>query len=97
MKPALTREEWEAHENLLGRRLPIEWEPGSVKYLEHEFRHAIAALCLYGQPFGFTREDVELLRELANDEESPLWPGRYGDEFNNLADRIEALLPPEDF
>ena len=28
-----------------------------------EARHALAALCLHGQPFGFTREDVERLRD----------------------------------
>jgi hypothetical protein len=28
-------------------------------------RHGLAALCLYGQPFGFTQEDVAELRDVA--------------------------------
>jgi hypothetical protein len=58
--------------------------------------HALAALCLHGQPFGFTREDVRLLRNAADDYrdgENHLWP--IGGGLLALADRIEALLPPE--
>lgn len=51
--------------------------------------HQIAAGCLYGQPFGFTRYDVTLLRHAA-DFAQPRHP-----ELHGLADRIEALLPPE--
>lgn len=58
-------------------------------------RHAIAALALYGQPFGFTREDVEVLRREAYDE----WYGAShpnpGDVMLSIAARIEALLPLE--
>lgn len=56
--------------------------------------HAVAALALYGQPFGFTREDVKLLRDEAEGE----WNGEQmdvGRRLLRLADRIEALLPPE--
>jgi hypothetical protein len=75
--------------------------------------HALAALCLHGQPFGFTREDVDLLHRTINGyvrrieeaqervNEGP-WV-RNGIVMNeasvaalrDLADRIEALLPPE--
>jgi len=48
-------------------------------------RHATAAILLHDQPFGFTREDVEYLRA-----------GCMGHYNNDLANRIEALLPPED-
>jgi hypothetical protein len=48
--------------------------------------HAMAALCLHDQPFGFTREDVWELRYLQF----------HHKELQDLADRIEALLPPED-
>lgn len=66
--------------------------------LPKDDRHGIAALCLHGQPFGFTREDVRRLRE---------YPDLYGglqrtcveaewQQFvDSLADRTEALLPPE--
>jgi len=43
------------------------------------------------KPFSFTREDVEALREAY----VPL--GRYVHfDFDDLADRIAALLPPEE-
>jgi len=59
--------------------------------------HALAALALQGQPFGFTQEDVKWLRGYAE--------FRIGDDFlldterdhlTDLAARIEALLPPEE-
>lgn len=59
-------------------------------YVRPERRHTLAALALHGQPFGFTREDVEALRNLVAD----LHPN--SEPFHSLAARIEALLPPED-
>jgi hypothetical protein len=49
--------------------------------------HGAAALCLHGQPFGFTWEDVRLLERLRGrtDEDE--------DAIGHLTDRIEALLP----
>jgi hypothetical protein len=54
-------------------------------------RHALAALALYAQSFGFRREDVGLLRDAATGK------AYLADniELSDLADRIEALLPPE--
>ena len=52
--------------------------------------HALAALCLYEQEFGFTREDVDVLRGISRCEFAP---GHDG--LDSLADRIEALLPPK--
>ena len=82
MKPALSREEWERIED--GSNL--------VEYLESS--HAIAAVHLHNQPFGFTREMVDKLRQAADDPEAHY----YADlEINDIvADIIEALLPPED-
>jgi hypothetical protein len=57
-------------------------------------RQALAALALYGQPSGFTRRDVAILREIAEDEFGP-YASEERQEFASLADRIEALLPPE--
>lgn len=54
-------------------------------------RHGLAALCLYGQPFGFTRDDLDTLRGL---EELTFCEG-YGPETRSLIARIAALLPPE--
>lgn len=61
----------------------------------------IAAFCLVDMEFGFSREDVAMLRIAAD------VVGTYGTgqpeiraenaaTFNHLADRIEALLPPGD-
>lgn len=62
--------------------------------LPSESRHALAALALYQQPYGFTREDVEQLRQLAiRDSRTYCLPE---DHFGwRIADRIAALLPPE--
>lgn len=85
MKPALSPQEWAT-----GTDMDFDYA------LHHGRRHGIAARLLYGQPFGFTREDVKLLRDP--------WHVPYSDtdepndplpDFRGLADRIEALLPPE--
>lgn len=57
-------------------------------------RHATAALCLHGQPFGFTREDVEtiLAGALALREDGC---DLLSAELAAIADRVGALLPPE--
>lgn len=58
--------------------------------------HALAALALHGQRFGFTREDVWALRTVCisgmheSAEERAIRA-----VFTSLAARIEALLPPE--
>lgn len=74
--------------------------------------HAVAALCLHGQPFGFTWEDVANVRKAATEACTHDEGARYYDEAGSprlvldcdeeavhpltlLADRIEALLPPE--
>ena len=57
----------------------------------HRRRHALSVLCLHEQPFGFTREDVALLRAAQRTSEIQ----DFGGLADNLADRIEALLPPE--
>lgn len=54
-------------------------------------RHALAALALHGQSFGFTWEDVDALRDAAD---SPDLTGGW--LYEDLADRIAALLPPRE-
>jgi hypothetical protein len=98
IKPALTPEEWAKGEYRPkdrptmclrdgGVRWP-DWNGESLAGVGGESAHAMAALCLYGQPFGFTRSDVEAIRR-------PHWPANW-DRIDDLADRIEALLPPEE-
>ena len=66
------------------------YRPGAV--------HGVAARLLDKQPFGFTREDVELVRGLAGEWLDDHHPRDHDDEagITDLADRIEALLPPEE-
>lgn len=56
-------------------------------------RYKCAALCLHGQPYGFKREHVEMLRGVSC-LDAPFRACHT--ELNDLADRIAALLPPED-
>ena len=106
MEPALSAEdwaEWYASDSDDGT-IQESWHHSSPLRAAGQVttgtEQAVAALCLHGQPFGFTREDVELLHQAAGDAESEARP--YPDgcaearaPFDNLADRIEALLPPE--
>jgi hypothetical protein len=58
--------------------------------------HGVAAYLLHGQPFGFTREDVGWMRMML--EQFVRTEGVYAEMVMNvrsIADRIEALLPPE--
>lgn len=101
--PALTAEEWaDAIEDEPDTVLCMYSEAGSnclegVDFIDHR-PHVIAALALHGQPFGFTRGDVELVRDCIGME----WDrGERGEmdalekRLESLAARIAALLPPE--
>lgn len=90
VKPALTPEEWARFPDIAGGSP----EPGEEP-LYHHTRHGIAATNLYGHPRGFRRYDVKLLRwartRLCALTDAPDdWV-----DLTHLADRIEALLPPE--
>jgi hypothetical protein len=61
-------------------------------------RYAVAALALYGQPFGFTREDASRIRgaaEFAVEMSGGRANAGAVAKLHNIADRIEALLPAE--
>ena len=105
IKPALTPEEWAAMLALeeraasKGERL-VEWAVDETYELD---RHGLAALALHGQPFGFSREDVEAIRALARHarvhmerytEGAPVRPAHI-EQALAATDRIAALLPPE--
>ena len=69
---------------------------------EHsEKLHALAALCLHGQPFGFTWEDVDALRNWADAEEESRADGAMSSSgvgpgvARSIANRIASLLPPQ--
>ena len=100
--PALTPEEWRQQVRQLG--LPEECRALSAALMvvlsdpdavldrtPGEMRHAVAALVLEGQGFGFTWEDVDALRDATAPESDWLMDPA---KLNSLADRIAALLPP---
>lgn len=83
--PALTAEQWK--ERIADGVVDL------PRYLTDDDRHWVAALALYGQPYGFTWEDVVKLRAIANTihgEGAPTTAARVMD----IAARIAALLPP---
>lgn len=96
--PALTPEEWKAALYRGDYRFFAETEDVSS--------HGKAALCLHGQPFGFTRAMVEALRETASTARAYTHYAMLTEEYDKIdkeadladaaADRIEALLPPEE-
>ena len=78
--------------------LMIAWNGDCSLPASPSARHALAALCLHGQTYGFTREDVALLRGLGLYAEPRALDIVFGEaaatRIASLADRIEALLPP---
>lgn len=94
IRPALTPEGWNA---------PFAFAPNTAGEVDDTMvvvtpreevwtikgRHAHAAIALNGQPFGFTWNDVDDLRATAHSS-----PAAFAERITNLADRIEALLPP---
>lgn len=109
--PALTPDEWANSaaargDETLTAHMHRDWPGGMIVtvgrhavQIPDEAFHAVAALCLHGQKFGFTRADVALVRgaaeefEFRSDPDFPLQSGNV--RFLALADKLAALLPPE--
>lgn len=110
IEPALTPDEWtsgvrmiapEAEYAALGIALgAFLSDPTSTgARTRTERRHALAALALHGQPFGFTWEHVNRLWEIA--EALSVLPTSVTDPedaepLRAIADIIAALLPPRE-
>ena len=99
IQPALTKGQWET----LERHGVIEGYvdicdgpiPTPIRAPTHKDRHALAALALHDHPAGFTWEDVEELRGVAEDYDGE--PAQQvSPTLRYLADRIAALLPPRE-
>jgi hypothetical protein len=78
---------------------------GEILPVTDESCHRAAAMALRGQPFGFGRDDVSILREWTRGLRiHERYDGSVDDlgvavaveRLHSLADRIAALLPPED-
>ena len=104
IKPALTAEEWANGRTEKGytfNRVGVDVWFGSPNETDPlmmvQNRHAVAAVCLHDQPFGFTREMVDAVRVLDSlnamkwDEVKALWV-----LVRQMTDHVEALLPPEE-
>lgn len=85
-----------------GNSLAVNWD-GAVYDEEMQpvttSRHALAALALHGQPFGFAREDVEFLARVIDGDYDGMgldyWVGKAASvKLDSIRVRIAALLPP---
>ena len=97
--PALTVEQWRAFLRLPRPVIRILPHPDVQDYEIHDAaRHEVAAVALYGQPFGFTHDDIQHLHWAANlqDRLGVRDAGWTANNLRSLADRIAALLPPTD-
>ena len=109
IQPALSEQEWAAA--LAHRYGTADYAQGITEYAiravqhisgdEKRRPHVVAALCLHGEPFGFTWEDVATIR--ANCDGFQYVARTTGanldgevDKLLNIADRIAALLPPRE-
>lgn len=87
--PAFTPEQWA---DLKARRLDLYaiFDDGT-----DQGAHRVAAACLWGQPFGFTREDCWQLDQAIMDAEDAPRTEPQITRLRSLLARISALLPPE--
>ena len=97
MKPALTAEEWASE--IANTYFPLEdrmwWAADEADLPYGGHRHALAALALHGQPFGFNDEDRAMLYLFADTLGARGVHESHVARCKSLADRIAALLPPE--
>lgn len=100
MNPALTKEEWAAKEFrpsywgvvALGETELSVRCPDNREIFVGEDRAKLAAFCLDGQEFGFTREMIRCLRDLGHYNQSP----EDRDLAYSAIENLEALLPLEE-
>lgn len=110
VRPALTPEEWKllSCETPLEKvALGMDASMSTMLVITHRTEtgpilvgtrhlHQAAALALHDQPFGFTREDVETCRGIADQADAFRLNAGAEQWLRSLADRIAALLPPEE-
>lgn len=110
IRPALTPEEWAAGEKVDrfdrwderfvsgdDNAVTACDEVNCVHIRTPKLRHALAALALHGQPFGFTHADVALVRDCVGMEWGLATREQARETERRLLDlvaRLAALLPP---
>lgn len=100
--PALTSAEWIQYGDDLA--VMADWAADKRpygpdrRYTMEQKRHAVAALALHQQPFGFTAADLDLLGEVMKFYQHRGFPGdtALAERIERVCDRISALLPPRD-
>ena len=92
VEPAMTAEEWAVFGDVRGVPWSDYWNQDGYGPDQPSYR-GVAALALYGQPFGFTWEDVRRIRQTAHLDDCMDYERA---DLLNLADRIAALLPPRE-
>lgn len=91
--PALSPEEWTNRRRIQGDLL---WLCG-YSLVGHS--HAVAALCLHEQPFGFTHEELSMLMKATqhtgcNCGENQCWSDADQALLDGAVLKVAALLPP---
>jgi hypothetical protein len=106
-QPALTPEEWRdtgaGHDwravTIEGGEVAVHGEMQTIS-VPSELRHALAALALHGQPFGFTHEMVDALEDaLATSVDSYAGTGLHDTSHAAAAlaiTNLRSLLPPRE-
>lgn len=107
LQPALTAKQW-ADSYPFGSTLKFDKDEALLDTTGGEWgdvsipRHALAALCLHGQPFGFAWKDVWELHSIAASIRTesdaglslPVLTLADAETLERVASRIQALLPP---
>lgn len=100
--PALSPEEWIQYGDDL--QIMADWAADkrpfgpTRRFTFEEKRHAVAAIALHGQPFGFTHDEEALLEEQARFYEHRGFAGdsELAGRIRRLLKKISTLLPPRD-
>lgn len=102
IRPALSAAEWIQYGDDLG--VMADWAGDGrpfgpdQRFTVEEKRHAVAAIALHGQSFGFTHDEEALLEELARFHEHRAFASdaETAARIRLLLAKISALLPPRE-
>ncbi|HUR91209.1 MAG TPA: hypothetical protein VMY38_00900 [Gemmatimonadaceae bacterium] len=100
-RPALSAEEWIQYADDMA--IMADWAADrrpfgpQRRFSFQEKRHAVAAMALHNQPFGFTRDEEAMLESQARFYEHRGFGGdlEIAAKLRRLSRKISALLPPK--